>query len=164
MFVRSKTIKNKPYAYLVDNSWKKGKVKQSVKKYLGPIISLEQPFENHSALYFDLDTSQSSRACLRDCIAREFLACGFSQEKNVLKKDSFSINLVTGHIRKGSKPIVFLVNGRYLYDGLLKFLLSFSNPETDEEVPGKRLAQAFSDAGIRIDQQVFVELYKKLYS
>jgi hypothetical protein len=40
MFIRAKSVKGKKYAYLVENIWKKGKVKQVVKKYIGKIVSL----------------------------------------------------------------------------------------------------------------------------
>ena len=46
MFVRAKTIKGKKYGYLVQNVWKKNKVSQKVKKYLGPIINLESNYSS----------------------------------------------------------------------------------------------------------------------
>ncbi|MGM5480973.1 MAG: hypothetical protein ACQESE_01035 [Nanobdellota archaeon] len=161
MFVRAKLVKGKSYGYLVDNKWIDGKVRQKVKKYLGPIKELPESDDAYS--YFDLDTSLSSRACLRDCIAREFLNRGFVRDKNKLKKETIIIDLVTGRIRSGNKQIVLFLNGRYLYDGLLGYLLSFNDPEPEKDAPGTRLAQAFSDAGIGIDKSVFIQLYKKIY-
>ena len=114
-------------------------------------------------LFFDIDTSQSSRACLRDCIAQEFLLRGFNRDNNKLRKDDLTIDLVTGRIRSGKKQVVLFLNGRYLHDGVLRHLLSFNDPEPEEDAPGTRLARAFSDAGVGIDKSVFVRLYKKLY-
>ena len=55
MFVRAKTVKGKKYGYLVENTWKRGKVKQVVKKYLGRVVTLDEPV-NESSL--DVDFSQ----------------------------------------------------------------------------------------------------------
>ncbi|MFP4118877.1 MAG: hypothetical protein ACLFTH_02370 [Candidatus Woesearchaeota archaeon] len=160
MFVRAKKVKGRYYGYLVDNKWVDGKVRQKVKKYLGPIRELS---DTGSDLYFDLDTTTSSRSCLRDCIAQEFISRGFARVKNRLKKEDLTIDLVTGRIRSGNKSVVLFLNGRYLHDTLLRHLLSFNEPESEEDTPGKRLARAFSDAGIGIDKTVFILLYKKLY-
>lgn len=161
MFVRAKKVKGRFYAYLVSNEWKDNKVSQTVKRYLGPVRSLHEPAD--SDMFFSLDTSRSSRACLRDCIAQEFLIRDFVRKKNKLTDSLITIDLVEGTISEGSKKVVVFLNGRYLHDGLLRRLLSFNEPDSDSETPGRPLAEAFSDAGIRIHPQVFVQLYRKLY-
>ncbi|MGM5479968.1 MAG: hypothetical protein ACQESC_00745 [Nanobdellota archaeon] len=159
-FVRAKTVRKKRYAYLVENKWSKGKVCQKVKKYLGPIYSVpsrEQP------LYFDLDITQSARACLRDVTAKDFESRGFSRNKNCLTYNSISINLMTGKIVKGSTSIVLDVDGRFLHSSLLRDFLCSVDPEFEGEKRGYVLAKKCSDCGIAVDKTVFVELYKKLY-
>ncbi len=161
MFVRAKTIKNRKYAYLVSNTWKKGKVKQSVNKYLGAVIDLGSPCRD--VFSFELDSSLSSRQLLRECISREFESFGFHRQNNKLCCGCICIDLVRGTIKKGSKQVVLALNSRFLHDKQLSYLLSFNDPEPESERPGTRLAEAFSDSGIRISPDVFIKLYKKLY-
>jgi hypothetical protein len=42
MFIRTKTINNAKYAYLVESTWSKGKTKQKVKQYLGKVTATLQ--------------------------------------------------------------------------------------------------------------------------
>ena len=161
MFIRAKSVKGKKYAYLVENTWKKGKVKQVVKKYVGKIISLPE-----STNYFEpeIDFSLPLKSVLQRILAAEFLSRGFTQGRGeVYKFEDISLNLTKGSIKQDEKSVVLFLNGRYLYPKLLRELLDFFAPEAEDEVKGKKLAQAFSDAGISISQEIFVELYKKIY-
>lgn len=161
MFVRAKTIKGKKYAYLVKNQWKKGKVRQHVKKYLGPIVVISDKIDSFDLI--DIDFSASSKDCIRNIISNEFIPYGFVRKQaRLVFKDiiiSFSNNKITN---KGSDCVLF-VNDRYLYGGLIDDMQNFFAPESSEDRPGKKLAQVFSDSGISISQEEFINLYKKIY-
>jgi hypothetical protein len=163
MFVRAKTIKGQKYGYLVKNNWKKGKVKQETKKYLGRIIPVLKP--NNSFIPFKLDFSSSLKECMINLIKNEFCSRGFikhSRQNAIVFEDTI-INFSTNKIIKHKKNVVLFINNRYFYSDLLKELILFYNPESSEDVKGQKLAQAFSDTGISIQKEDFVNLYKKAY-
>lgn len=163
MFVRAKVIKGQKYAYLVKNVWKKGRVKQETKKYLGRILNI--PDSDSSFDSFDVDFSSSLKDCMISLIKKEFFSRGFinhSRQKAIVF-NNIIINFSTQKIIKDDKNVVLFINKRYFYSGLLKNLLNFYQPESSEDVPGQKLAQLFSDAGISISKSDFVNLYKKIY-
>ena len=158
VFVRSKNIKGKKYAYLVENEWVNKKVKQKVKQYLGPIVLLPSITNKLSSLDFSF-----KKKLLQQLFSREFLARGASQEKDIFFFDSVSINLSSFEITRKNKPVVLQLSNSYLHSSLLKELCTFYQPETSDDVPGKKLAQLISKAGLTIDSSEFIELYSVLY-
>ena len=161
MFVRAKTVKGKKYAYLVRNKWKKGKVKQEIVKYLGKIVEIPDP--NTDFEFYEVDFSKNKLSCFRDIISKEFLSRGFIRKRNKLVYEDLIIDLVSGKIFQKDQAVVLLLNGRYFYRSILNSLLDFFQPESDEERKGERLAKAFSDAGIAVLKEDFVNLYRKIY-
>jgi len=163
MFVRAKTLKGKKYAYLVQNIWKKKKVTQIVKKYLGKIISINNECikEPKSAKTYDWDAPV--KLIIREIIVDEFERKGFIRKNWRLIKDDLIINLSTCKITESDKNVVLFVNGRYLYGKLLDFLQNFYEEEEEFGTKGEKLAKSFSDSGINIEKDVFIELYKKIY-
>jgi len=163
MFVRAKTIKGQKYAYLVKNTWKKGHVKQETKKYLGRILNISDP--NSSFNSFDIDFSSSLKDCMVLLIKKEFFSRGFvdHSRQNAIIFDDIIINFSTQKILKNDKNVVLFINNRYFYHDLLKDLLNFYQPESSDDVKGQKLAQLFSDSGISISKEDFVNLYKKIY-
>lgn len=161
MFVRAKTIKGKKYAYLVKNQWKKGKVKQHVKKYLGPIIFVPDKINNTSLI--NVDFTESSKECIRNIISNEFISRGFIRKQARLIFDNILISFANNKITNNGSDCVLFLNDRYFYGGSLDDLQNFFAPESTEDRPGKKLAQVFSDAGIPVSQEEFINLYKKIY-
>lgn len=164
MFVRAKTVKGKKYAYLVHNKWVGGKVKQQTKKYLGKIIVLPDEEKKFSSIV--LEEHASPKDCIHSLILHEFKSRSFSFDKvkNVLQKDDIVIDLKRGAIHQNGKNVVLFLNGSYVYGSVLYDLLDFFQPESKEDVKGKRLAVAFRNSGIFISSENFISLYKKLYS
>lgn len=161
MFVRAKTVKGKKYAYLVENYWKKSKVKQKVKKYLGLIIPISRVVNINDK---EIDFSKKKKDLIRDIISEELIACGFKRKRNKLYFENLVVDLVTGKIINDNKPAVLSLNGRYIYPSLLRYIVDFYEPESEDDRPGEKLASAFSDAGIPISKDNFISLYKKIYS
>ncbi len=163
MFVRAKLVKGNSYAYLVENKWVNGRVKQLSKKYLGRVIFLTD--KNTFPSPSEIDFSESKQAIIKQIICLEFLQYSFTlnSKKTILSMDNISINLLKGKIKKNKKDIVLFLNGRYVYGTILSQLIDFLQPESHEDTKGEKLATAFSDAGISISQDQFIQLYKKIY-
>ncbi len=158
MFVRAKTIKGNKYAYLVENSWVDGKVKQVSKKYLGRIYDCGTV----SSLSLDFSSTPSKQDALFFTLQEFFKAAGFVLQKNLLVKEDISLSLSSGKISKKNKQVVLLLNQRYIYSSLLSSFLQFNEP--DDARPGQRLAQKISDLGIPLDPTSFIQLYKIVYN
>ena len=70
-----------------------------------------------------------------------------------------------GIITKNGVNVVLFINGRYLYDKLILNIQNFYQKDSDDEIEkGRFLAQLFSDAGINISKDVFIQLYKKIHT
>ena len=161
MFVRAKIVKGKKYAYLVRNKWKKGKVRQETIKYLGKIVGV--PEQDSSYEFLEIDFSKDKLYCFRDIISNEFCSRGFVRKRNKLILNDLVVDLVSGKILFGGQTVVIFINNRYFYRSIFNSLLDFFQPESEDEKKGERLAKAFSDAGISILKEDFVQLYRKLY-
>lgn len=160
-FVRAKKIKGKEYGYLVQNLWKKGKVKQVTKKYLGKIIVCEGE-DGH----IEANPSLSKKEFILELLVHYFALFGFEKHprKLAVVKDDITIHFPSKKIMQNDKAVVLKLNERYVYSGLLSRLLDFYEPEGEDERPGTRLAQACSDIGLTIHPQSFITLYKKIYT
>lgn len=163
MFVRAKNIKGNKYAYLVQNVWKKNKVSQKVKKYLGPIITINSDFNSLPKEAEDYDWTKPTKLIFREIMADMFLRLGFELKNWRLIKEDLIVNLATCKITKDGKDVVLLINGRYLYGRDLCYLQNFFKTEEDEYNKGQKLAQTFSDLGIYVHPDVFIMLYKRIY-
>ena len=90
MFVRTKKIKGQRYAYLVQNKWVDGQVKQKVKKYLGKVYSPEKisetPFYEQHVNY---DENENHKNMIKDIVKLELVNHGFAilDDKTLSKED-----------------------------------------------------------------------------
>jgi hypothetical protein len=159
-FVRAKKIKGKKYAYLVENTWEKKKVKQKVKEYLGRIIECKQIKENSVFLDFE----KKPQEIIFDLIKRDLLRLGFAQvEEKIFILEEVTVDCNTYNILKKNKPCVLEINHQYLYKNNLSQLCNYHEPETTDSQPGKKLAKLLMSSGIEISPEEFIQLYKKLY-
>ncbi|MBW2992625.1 hypothetical protein KY345_05400 [Candidatus Woesearchaeota archaeon] len=180
-FVRIKKVKGKQYAYLVQNNWRKGKirkrkgVKQKVKAYLGRVyrlvrekdIDFWQTVDSEPETYLRLATKKK---ILHDLIRFELLKHGFVNVKeDALKKDSgewmrgdirISINKKK-IVNKLNSKCVLAINEGYLCGYMLKKLFNYDVKGPIEE-SGLELARLFIETGLNVPQEVFIEYYEKL--
>lgn len=160
-FLRIKKIKNKEYAYIVENSWKRKGSRQKVKGYLGRVHKFGLKNDVGFLEYFNIDNLQSyiennqKNKIIHDLVEWEFFKFGIS-------KNEFDISFEEGKISKNGKNAVLMINEGYLCSLILKNLLEF-RPESDEQQDGYRFARAFVEAGIKVPQEIFVALFEKLY-
>ena len=142
-FIRTKYIKGNPYAYLVENTWKKKGSRQKVNKYLGRI--LERDEREAPSVPDDLPADH----IIRHLLDKELESLDVKADMN--KRT----------VTKNGKTVVVSMNGGYLCDHTLKALLKARHAR-NEERPGLALADAFSRAGISIPPQASVRLYRSL--
>jgi len=156
VFVRSKKIGGKPYAYLVENRWENGTAKQAVKKYLGRI---HLPEKKNTAS-FNLE-GKNFREAVEALISAELAAHGFKQQGRLLTKDDCSVNLDDGSIQQKNKPCVLKLNQGYFCSHTFSQLAEFK-PEEDEQATGMLLARKLVYAGLAVPQEHFITLFHAL--
>lgn len=159
MFFRIKKIKGKEYAYIVENSWKRGGSRQKVRSYLGGICRLDLKnsidFFEYSKIenVKDYALNNGFKKIIWDLVAWELYRVGVGKDVLIDAKNS--------QIQKGKKNVVLLINEGFMCGYTLQNLTDFK-PE-DEENDKYRFARAFVETGIKVPEQLFVELFGKLY-
>lgn len=147
-FVRIKKVKGKEYAYLVENKWKKGKVQQKTKKYLGRA----KKYETTKIADF-LGANP-----LASLVANALTNAGFDEK---LKHEEVKIDLQKKKVKKGRSEAAIILNEGILSSHTLQALLNYE--ATEEEKPGMKLAKALGDAGVDLSNECFIKLYKVLH-
>lgn len=160
-FFRIKKIKGKEYAYLVENEWNRKGSRQRVMEYLGRAYRFNSTntadfseFIKNNETEKYMQNSDINKI-IRDLIKWELFKFGVNAQV-------FNIDLGNKTIRKGGKNIVLVLNDGFMCNLTLKNLLEFK-PEINEEDGSYRLARAFVEAGIKVSQDIFIELFAKLY-
>jgi len=158
VYVRIKKIKGNEYAYLVENKWNKKlkQPKQKVKSYLGRFYNFDikdnKDFVDHHKINMEKYFKENSiNKVIKDLIEFEFLKHDISE---------FEVNLDKKSILKNKNRVVLGINGGYLCNHTLRKLTDFRFNE--EEELGYGLAKAFSEAGINVSKEVFVEVFNKM--
>ncbi|MBI4151153.1 hypothetical protein HY492_03435 [Candidatus Woesearchaeota archaeon] len=158
-FVRVKTIKGNRYAYLVENTWQTRGSRQTVKGYLGKVITPDaQPFGQPP------DISALSYADAVTTLASWTLANhGFAHDQGVHSKEAVSVHLANRQVLHKTKSAVLELNEGFLCSHTLSQLLEFVGEGSREEEVGQRLANTLLEAGIAVPQETFVALFHKIY-
>jgi len=158
-FIRIKKVKDWRYAYLVENMWKSGKTKQKVKQYLGRVYTLE----NIVGLKFDRDIARMSfKDAVKELVMFELMKNGFKEDKGVLKKSGFFVDLGKCEFTNNKKPVVFESNEGFICSSTFSRMINFRPSGTEEET-GLSLAETILEAGISIPHKVFVKLFEKVH-
>lgn len=158
VFFRIKKIKDKDYAYIVENHWKTNGSRQKVKGYIGRIYRFNLVNNVDFLEYLKIENIQNyienndKNKIINDLIKWELFKFGISNQE-------FSIDLNNIKIQKNNKDVVFLINEGFMCSLTLKNLLKFK--PSDEQIDGYRLARAFVEAGIKVPQEIFVGLFGK---
>jgi len=172
MFIRLKKLKGKEYGYLVRNKWTKKGPRQRVAKYLGRAYSF-QPVEEMDFIRYvegrdkksleEYIKERSSQQLIDDLVVWELLKHGFRSNKGTFTKDEISVRPRKKRgISHNKQNLVLVLNEGHLCNHTLRKLRNFNEQGTEEEV-GKKLAQAFVDAGIKIPPEIFIEMFQKVY-
>jgi len=168
-FIRTKKIKGKEYAYIVENRWKKrgNKVKQKTKKYLGRVyrfdrVNIMDFFEfNDISNVEEYLKNRNKEDIINDLIRLELFNYGFQEKDNVLQKEEVFFDLKNKKVyNKKNKPVALAFNEGFLTDYAIKKLLSF---RAEAEEDGYTLAKLFVEAGIAVPKEVFVGFFRKIF-
>lgn len=158
MFVRAKKIKGRIYAYSVKNTWTEKGPRQKVNAYLGKVVKLE----GNCQLNYNLDIGKEPVQVFRGLVKMELMRLGFRENGDLLENESFffDTNRMSLLEKKGrQKEVVLELNEGFLCNATLNELMNYK-PENDND--GAKLANLLLAAGIKIDEGLFVRLFKKV--
>ncbi|MEK6934465.1 MAG: hypothetical protein AABW46_01165 [Nanoarchaeota archaeon] len=178
MYIRSKKRKLKSssiieYAYLVSIKWRKKRTpKQEVKKYLGRIYKLEKrenkTFQNQTKDLEEYFKKTSIKTVKKDLFKSELQNHGFSQQsEDILINNKLKVNLnkATVENSKNNKPISLELNNNFLNSYTLNRIINYTPPKNLTKLQlGKEYANRLISAGIPLQEEVFVRLFKKEFS
>jgi len=183
-YIRVKKIRKKEkeyrYAYVVENRWKKRVKKgskkgarQKVKSYLGKVHEFSKVGERDIISHFDikdvkghLDEHGFSKV-VRDMVRIELLNHGFMENGDfyangelavyISEKDFFVKNLEEEKERK----LVIAMNEGFLCKETFEKVMAFKGKGRPEEV-GLSLANALVEAGLKVPNEIFVEMFNRI--
>ena len=156
MFVRTKTIKAKKYAYLVENRWTKRGARQKVVGYLGAIESVtigsKEEFHSKSLTFSQI---------VDGLIVRELEGCGFLEQNGRWIHGDVVWEPKMHTLRRHGKKVCLKINEGWLGEATLNRLYHFVAKGKPRDV-ALRLANSFVIAGIEIPKEVFIDAYQKI--
>lgn len=177
MFLREKRVKNKKYLYAVENCWKKGKVRQRVKKYLGRVeelpvkrsIGFERFVEDKKGqeLYVFLDNNDAD-TIIYALVEWVLYRKGFLIRKGFAEKGKLRANLKRRMKILCKNKGVFCIKCKegYLNNLSINMLLN-AGPGQEGDIDKKeeafRFARMFVEGGIKVPKEVFVDLFAKKF-
>ena len=177
-FIRKKKIKNREYAYIVENRWRKrvGKgskkgARQQVKGYLGRVFKLEPKKEIDFFSHFSIDSAEEyikdndKEAIIKDLLRFELIKHGFEEAGKLLSNGSILVDLdsIGFYNAEGndSKKIVLELNEGFMCKETIESLVNLKIKENEDS--GFKLASAFVEAGLKVPKEVFVGFFGKVY-
>jgi hypothetical protein len=172
VFIRSKIIYGRKYAYLVKTKWdkKSKKVKQKVSKYLGSIQKFERikntDFLSYNEINYDhYIENKSIKDIVLDLAELELFRHGFIKiETPKYKKQRIMSNGVKQFDLMNLNEVLEINEG-YMNKITLKEIERYDKvlDENEKRIPFK-FAALFVNAGIDIDENMFIDLYKRFFS
>ncbi len=178
MFLREKLVKDNHYLYAVENVWKKGKVKQKVKKYLGRIhnfkvtrsVSFEKFIEKIKKQDIDEYLMNSvEEEIVYDLIGWELYKRGFKIERNYADKKGLKADFKKKRNVLNCNGRPFCIKGKegYINNLSINLILNAGHSKKEGDVDKKKaafdFARLFVEGGIKIPKDVFIELFHKKY-
>jgi hypothetical protein len=160
-YIRTKKISGNKYAYLVEIiSTDKGP-RQKVKQYLGRVHDFEKNKE-----ISEINQGNTNKEILLNLIIPELKARGFKEKKNNLIYKNFIFNsekitLTKKSKNKTNKEAVIGSEEGYLSTFTFQRILNFQKSK-DFNKDAHQLAKYFLEAGLQINQELFVKFYQKL--
>lgn len=149
-FVRVKKIKNGEYAYKVVNEWTANGSRQKVKGYIGRVVKGE--VEPILVSLKGKDYKESILSLLKQTLLKT---------KYDEKDKGISVNLENKEFLHSGKKIAIALNEGFLCKENAEELIGFTASEKEEET-GMRLANALLEAGLKVNDETFVELFEKV--
>ena len=156
-YIRTKKISGNKYAYLVEIiSTDKGP-RQKVKQYLGRVHVFEKSKE-----VSEINLGNTNKEILLNLIIPELKARGFKgKERLAYNKLVFNQNNLSLTKSKTKKEAIIKLNEGYLSTFTLQRILNFQKSKNLNK-DAHTLAKYFLEAGLKINQELFVKFYQKL--
>lgn len=155
-FVRIKKIKNGEYAYKVANEWTEKGSRQKVKGYIGKVVKQEG---NHT-VSLSL-TNKEFKEAINSLLKQTLLNIGFNEKDNRVEKEEISVHLENYEFLNLGKKIAIALNEGFMCKETMEELMGFQASEREDET-GIKLANALLEAGLKLDDKTFVELFEKV--
>jgi len=168
-FIRTKKIKGKEYAYIVENKWRKRgkKVKQKTKKYLGRVYRFDRVNMMDFFEFYNIDdinyyiNNKTKEELFLDLIKLELYNYGFEDKGKIWQKKGAFFDFKNRKVYNDkNKYIAIAFNEGFLSDFAVKNILNFK-AETEED--GYELAKLFVEAGIAVPKDIFVGFFRKIF-
>jgi hypothetical protein len=172
-FIRVKRAKRKngkicEYAYISENRrYRKKKVKQKTKKYLGRVYRLDRSNVMDFFEFYNIDdinyyiNNRTKEQLLLDLIRLELYNYGFEDKGKEWQKEDIIFNLKDKKVyNKKNKSVALAFNDGFLNDFTIKRILDF---KTESEEDGYILAKLFIEAGIAVPKEIFIGFYRKIF-
>lgn len=164
MFIRVKTRRDKQggvrsYAYLVKSFLYKRGPRQKVIQYLGRVYVLPDP---DMIRINTVDFRGSWKRVVRLLIVQELQRRGFKKVKNLLKEGRFKVDLLKKEVVSQDQSIVLKINQGFLCNFTLRKVFEYKPPLVNDLGVGKDLGNWLLLAGIAVNQEQFLELFKKI--
>lgn len=166
-FVRIKKIKGIEYAYLVENTWGGRGSRQKVTGYLGKVYRPARVFNLNFFEHYRIEQKTQylealeRKKLVRDIIKLELLKHGFSDGEQVLASGTLFVNLDAMQVKNRTKKACLALNEGFLSDATLRRLIDFNETGNQAELSMK-LAKAFVEAGIKVEEELFISVYEKI--
>ena len=186
VFIRKKKINGQEYAYLVKNKWTQKGSRQKA-KYLGKIVHLDVvndiSFDEYSMKKYDCSMNEfvkekSKAEIVNELIIYELVRRGFDvrditiKKKNLISKVEKSVESVLSndlfYYKSRSllkirtlKEVVLEMNEGFLCKWSIYKLIRAKITGYDERDQGIKLAKVLLEAGLKVENDVFVLLFSK---
>ena len=150
MFIRVKKISKYKYGYLVENTRKKGKTQQKVKKYLGRVYECEPT----KPLILNDPSS----------VIDEFLTqLGFEKKGTYAEHDDIKYYYKSRKVQMKKKNIVLQINeGFFCQHTMTELEKSLTKTYTKNQKDIHELAHTLVNAGVRLEKESFILLFSHL--
>lgn len=165
MFIRTKKINNKHYAYLVQNVWSETGSRQKVAAYLGKIYTPEKQ-ETEAAL--TQQTAQTSQNIINELIENELKQHQFKEHPDnptLFIYDMLIYNKKTNMLREKNKDVVLKINEGYLCNYTIQKIreeCKVQKQRTDPHERAVKLAETLVTAGLKVPQETFIKLHQAI--
>lgn len=172
MFIRIKKIKGLEYAYLVKSIWKEKTARQKVVKYLGKIHHIEkaQSIEFQEFCEKEKKHLQTTKQIIQALMEWTLFQHGFIKDPLLQTKWLFNHGKIVGEpenleLNSGTKEVTLKINEGYMNSFTLKELenMQLSTKTQEQRSAATTLAKAFVAAGIEVPQDVFIDIFQKVY-
>lgn len=159
-FFRTKKIKGKEYAYIVENAWKKKGSRQKVKDYLGRVYRFNLKKDINFLQFKKIENVEKYviendfKKIINDLAEWEL-------SRHDIDRNKFTIDLNEAKVKYSKKNVTIMINEGFFCEYTVNNLINF-RPNNDDS-DGYRFARAFVEAGIKVPQDIFVSIFGKLF-